>query len=260
MTVKYGKTPARINSVQLNLSDYFDHTAVLPKIPAEFGHERLVTAWEMLANNQVGDCVWAGAAHETMLWGREAGRDVKFTDECVLADYTAVTGFDPSQADPYTGENPTDQGTDMQAAASYRRRIGIVDTLGNRHQVAAYVALTPGDPDQLAAAAYVFGAVGIGLRVPAYAEDEFSAKKPWDVRHGNATIVGGHYVPVISRRDGNFDVVTWGAIQQMTPMFYRRYCDEAIVYFSREFLTADISPEGFDLAQLQADLKVFARR
>lgn len=260
MSVKYGKTPARINSVQLNLSDYFDHTAVLPKVPAEFGREQLVNAWEMLANNSVGDCVWAGAAHETMLWGREAGRDVKFTDDCVLSDYSAVTGYDASQTDPYTGENVTDQGTDMQVAASYRRRIGIVDALGNRHKVAAYVSLTPGDPDQLAAAAYVFGAVGIGLRVPEYAEAEFAAGRPWDVRHGNPGIVGGHYVPVISRRGGNFDVITWGAVQQMTPAFYRRYCDEAIVYFSREFLTAGISPDGFNLDQLTRDLKVFTRR
>jgi hypothetical protein len=242
------------------LADYFDHTVVLPNIPAEFGHDRLITDWEMLGNNQFGDCVWAGAAHETMLWGREGGRDLKFTDDSVLSDYSAVTGFDPSQTDPVTGENPTDQGTDMQAAASYRRRVGVLDVLGNRHKVAAYVALTPGDPDQLAAAAYIFGAVGIGLRVPAYVEDEFTQKKPWDVRHGNATIVGGHYVPVLGRRNGNFDVITWGAVQQMTPMFYRRYCDEAIVYLSTEFLTAGISPEGFNLQQLQTDLKVFTRR
>lgn len=262
MPVKYGKKPARVNSVILNLADYFDHKVVLPKIPVEFGHERLVTAWGMLGNSQYGDCVWAGAAHETMLWNLESGRTVNFSDDSVLSDYSAVTGFDPSQTDPVTGENPTDGGTDVQEAASYRRRVGILDATGKRHQIAAYLALTPGDPDQLAAAAYIFGAVGIGIRVPDYAEDEFNAGRPWDTRPGVApNIVGGHYIPVISRRNGMFDVVTWSRVQPMTENFYRQFCDEAIVYLSTEFLSAaGSSPEGFKLAQLQADLKAFIRR
>jgi hypothetical protein len=258
--MRYGKLPARINSVQLKLADYFDHATVLPKIPAEFGHEHLVASWDMLANDTVGDCVFAGAGHETVLWNDEASRRVAFTDESILSDYSAVTGYDPAQAQP-DGSNPTDQGTDMQIAASYRRRIGILDATGVRHKVGGYVALRQGDPPQLAAAAYIFGAVGIGLRCPDYMEQEFAAGKPWDVRHGSPDIVGGHYVPVIGRlANGNFLVVTWGQVQQMTPAFYRRFCDEAVVYFSTEFMTAGHSPEGFDLAQLQTNLQAFTRR
>lgn len=258
--MKYGKLPARINSVQLKLADYFDHTSVLPKIPAEFGHERLVASWGMLANDHVGCCVFAGGGHETILWNDEAARRVNFTDGSILSDYSAVTGYDPAQTQP-DGSNATDQGTDMQVAASYRRRIGLLDATGARHKVGAYVGLTPGNPDQLAAAAYIFGAVGIGLRCPDYMEDEFAAGQPWDVRLGNANIVGGHYVPVVGRlANGNFLVVTWGQIQQMTPMFFRRFCDEGIVYFSPEFTTAGKSPEGFNLAQLVADLQAFTRR
>ncbi|MEU2013121.1 hypothetical protein [Nocardia sp. NPDC019302] len=252
--MKLGKLPARINSVQLKLSTYLNVPAVLPMIPEAFGHEGLIQDFGMLANDQVGDCVWAGAAHETMLWNREAGNEVTFSDGCVLSDYSKATGYDP--------ENPsTDQGTDMQAAASYRRRIGVLDATGRRHKVGAYVALTTGDPDQLAAATYIFGAVGVGIRFPDYAMDEFESGKPWSVRHGLPKIEGGHYIPVIGRgANGNFHVVTWGRVQQMTPGFYRRFCDEAICYFSEEFLTAGISPEGFDRAQLLLDLHAFTRR
>lgn len=259
--MKYGKKPARINSVQLKLAAYFDHTVVLPKIPMEFGHEQQVSSWGMLANDRAGCCVFAGGGHEEILWNDEGGRPVTFSDDSVLSDYTAVTGYDPSQTDPVTGENPTDQGTDMQVAASYRRRVGLLDATGVRHRVAAYAALTPGDPGQLATAAYIFGAVGIGLRCPDYMESAFEAGEPWDVRPGVPNIVGGHYVPVVGRlANGNFLVVTWGRIQQMTPMFYRRFCDEGIVYFSPEFMTAGKSPEGFNAAQLQADLQAFTRR
>lgn len=250
--MKFGKLPARPNATVLKLANYLD-ASVLPKIPAEFGHEKAIDAYGMLGNDEVGDCVLAGAAHETMIWGKEASLSFEFDTAAVESDYTALTGYNPD--DP-----SSDKGTDMQAAASYRRRIGVVDTAGNRHRVGAYVALTPGDPDELAAAAYIFGVVGIGIRVPAYAEDEFNAKQPWDVRHGNASIIGGHYVPVVARRGGNFCVITWGAVQEMTVGFYRRYCDEALVYLSTEMLTAGVSPEGFNLAALQADLKTFTRR
>jgi hypothetical protein len=35
-----------------------------------------VAHWGMLGNDHYGDCVWAGAAHETMLWNKEAARNV----------------------------------------------------------------------------------------------------------------------------------------------------------------------------------------
>lgn len=254
MTYRLGKKPARINSVHLKLSAYLDTAAILPKIPAAFGHENLVPEFGMLGNNSFGDCVFAGAAHETMLWSREAGNNTAFTTASVLSDYAALTGFDEN--DP-----ATDQGTDMQQAASYRRRIGIADATGRRHRVGAYVALTPGDPDQLAAAAYIFGSVGVGLRFPDYAMDEFDAGQPWALHHGTPKIEGGHYIPVCGRGvNGNFHTITWGKPQEMTEGFYRRFCDEAIVYFSPEFLTAGVSPEGFDRAQLLTDLQAFTRR
>ena len=42
--------------------------AKLPTPPAEFGHDAVIGDWEMLGNDTVGDCVIAGALHETMLW------------------------------------------------------------------------------------------------------------------------------------------------------------------------------------------------
>lgn len=250
--MKLGKLPARPNAAVLKLATYLD-PAVLPRIPAEFGHERAIADYGMLGNSDIGDCVLAGAAHETMIWAGEGNHPVEFNTEAVESDYSALTGFDPQRPE-------TDQGTDMQAAASYRRRIGVIDSHGHRHRVGAYVALTPGDPDELAAAVYIFGAAGVGLRFPDYAMQEFTDRKPWDTRHGVPKIVGGHYVPVVARRGGRFCVVTWGRVQEMSAVFYRRYCDEALVYLSTEMLTAGRSPEGFDLAALQNDLKTFTRR
>ena len=244
--MKLGKTPARPEAVTFKLKQYLD-TTVLPTPPATFGHEQAFAAgaWGMLGNDEYGDCVWAGAAHETMLWNSERDKTIAFDPTHVLSDYSKVTGFTPD--DPNT-----DQGTDMQAAASYRRKTGVIDDTGHRHKVAAYLAVTPGDVQEHLVALYVFGVVGLGINFPGSAMDQFKDGKPWDVVPGS-TIEGGHYIPLVAER-GNLEIITWGQIQQMTPAFLEKYNDESLVYISHEMLTGGHSPEGFDLAQLKADL------
>ena len=120
--------------VKLRFSAYAN-LETLPKPPPVFGHESAVATFGTLGNDRFGDCAWAGAAHEHMIWTGEHGTPAEFDDACVLDDYAQATGFDPA-----TGAN--DDGTDMQEAAAYRQKIGIRDTSGNRHKIDAYVALT----------------------------------------------------------------------------------------------------------------------
>ena len=69
-TLKLGKLPARKNAITIKFGDY--NTAVL-KPPRATGHRDFITGdIGMLGNDQYGDCVWAGAAHETMFWNKEA--------------------------------------------------------------------------------------------------------------------------------------------------------------------------------------------
>jgi len=249
MRFKLGKKPARAGAIALRFGAYVDKAA-LPSPPPVFGHEQLIASWPMLANDQYGDCVWAGAAHETMLLAREAGNSVGFTDANVLSDYAAVTGFDANNAS-------TDTGTDMQTAAAYRRNTGIIDAQGRRHTIAAYLALDPSDGNNLLLAAYMFVA-GVGLQLPSSALDQASAGQPWDVVAGSPN-EGGHYVPLFGRRpDGLLVFVSWGAIQLATARFVQTYCDEAVAYLSQEDLVNQRSPDGFDYATLRADLEKLA--
>jgi hypothetical protein len=251
MMFRLGKKPARPGAVRFKLTSY-TNTASLPSLPAAFGHDAIIgaDAWGMLANDSYGDCVFAGAAHETMLLVGEAGGTVTFTDANVLADYAAVTGFDPAKPD-------TDQGTDMQEAAAYRRKTGIVDADGDRHKIAAYLALEPGNLNHLFLASYLFGAVGIGLQLPASALQQTEQGLAWDVVAGT-TIDGGHYVPLVGRQADGLHVVSWGAIQRMTEAFLTQYCDEAVAYVSQECLLDQKSPEGFAYDDLISDLAALA--
>ena len=244
--LKLGKLPARPYPKKFSLANLVD-LSELPPVPASFGHETLVdgNSWEMLANDKVGCCVLSGGDHETMLLNKEAGNVVTFVDANTLADYAAITGYDPS--DP-----STDQGTDVQDAATYRRATGLIDANGTRHKIATSLALEPGNLDHLWAGLYLFSAVGIGLQFPSSAMDKFGNNQPWDVVAG-ATIVGGHYVPLIAKRDMLY-IVTWGKLFPMTMRFLTTYCDEARVYLSQEDLINQKSPEGFNYAQLQTYL------
>lgn len=246
LPLKLGKLPARPGAVQLKLQTYLV-PAALPAPPAQFGHDNRVPAWEMLGNDSLGDCVIAGAMHETMLWTSIGSTEIPVSDAAAIANYEAIAGYNPN--DP-----STDRGTDVAHAASYRRKTGIIDAAGRRHKVGAYLALTPGDLQQHLVGMYLFGAVGIGIRFPKSAMDQFNNGQPWDVVPGSP-IEGGHYISGVARRGGQTVVVTWGREQPMTDAFLQTYNDESYVYLSAEYLAQGSSPEGFDLAQLKADLK-----
>lgn len=247
--MKLGKMPARHDKRTLLFENYLDKAA-LPAPPESFGHDDLVKwPWEMLGNDIYGDCVWAGAAHETMLWNAERKKRVFFNEYGVLSDYGKVTGF--TSSDP-----STDRGTNVLDALKYRRKVGVRDSRGRRHKIGGFVALRPGNLDHLNAALYLFGAVGIGILFPHSAMDQFNAGQPWSVVHSKTD--GGHYIPLVRRWPGNYACVTWSKLQTMTQEFYVKYCDEAYAIFSPEMLVKGKSLEGFNVAQLRADLAAVA--
>lgn len=243
---KLGKSPARKGAVKFALIDYLDVTK-FPKIPDTFGHEGVIknADWGILGNDQVGDCVFAGAMHETMMWSTLGGNPATFNDDVAIKAYSEVTGYNP--ADPQT-----DAGTDMEYAAQYRRKTGLPDIAGNRHKIEAYLAITPGNIQQHLIAMYLFGAVGIGITFPDTAMQQFMNGEVWDIV-SNSNIEGGHYVPLIAKRQ-YIECVTWGKEQPMTDEFFQRYNDESIVYLSAEMFVNRKSPEGFDYDQLVTDL------
>ncbi|OMC55359.1 hypothetical protein A5747_13265 [Mycobacterium sp. IS-836] len=248
--MKLGKLTATPEAAALRLCDY---VANVPPPPAEFGHHNTVPFWGMLANDKYGDCVFAGAAHEHLLWTAEAGQPVTFSDANVIAAYASCTHFNPFLPDP----NPTDRGTNVIKALDFRKKYGIADAKGTLHKIEAYARINP-NPDAIAQAAWLFSAVGVGIQMPMSAMNQFKAGQPWDVPRGWSPNVGGHYVPIIGRINGYLVCVTWGRLQLITPKFLAKFCDEAYAIFSPEFLKDGKSPEGFDKPALITDLNGMA--
>lgn len=246
MRFPLGKTPARTDAVKLKLAKYIN-LAALPKPPSSFGHTNLLRGSQgMLGNDEYGCCVWSGGAHETMLWNAEAGVPVKFTANGVLSDYSADTGFKK-------GDPSTDRGTDMQQAASYRQKIGIVDAAGKRHKIGAYLALETGNLNEMLVASWLFGSTGVGLSLQEAQQEQFQNGHVWDVVPGSPDD-GGHYVPIMAVHDSLLVFSTWATFQLATDRLYEQRSDEALVYLSDERLKGGESIDGFKRAALLDDL------
>jgi hypothetical protein len=133
----------------------------------------------------------------------------------------------------------------MEQAAAYRRKVGVVDANGVRHQIAAYLDIEAGNIEDHLIALYLFEAVGIGIEFPSYAMDQFNQNKSWSYKRGGS-IEGGHYIPLVGRRSPYTKLVTWGKCISMTDAFFKHYNDESIAYVSWEAMTNNKSQEGFD--------------
>ena len=66
MKLKLGKKEYKSSEKDFKYSKYVD-LVTLPTYPNVFGHQSMFTDWGMLGNDTVGDCVIAGADHETMI-------------------------------------------------------------------------------------------------------------------------------------------------------------------------------------------------
>ena len=83
----------------------------------------------------------------------------------------------------------------------------------------------------------------------------------WDVvatggANANPNSWGGHCVFVPKYDEKGFTCITWGQLKTMTLAFWKKYCDEAHTLLGHDWLSAKGAPNGFDRAQLEADLEV----
>ncbi len=244
MSLKLGMNEWREDAIKLKFKNYLNRPE-LPKVPPVYGHVKSNTVpWEMLGNDTYGDCVLAGACHETMVWALATqGQLPSFNTQTVVNQYLGLTGGD-------------DAGLDPIATAKWRVATGVEDAGGTFHTIKAFASVS--NSKDLDLAAYIFGACGCGFNVPNSAMEEFNAGKPWT--NTSEKPVGGHYVPLVGRNSrGNRIVVTWGKLQAVSDQFWKQYFLGAVAYFSMEYMLASgFSPEGIDSTQLAADLQALA--
>lgn len=239
---KLGKLAPKIDQRTLTYKSFF---AQLPPIPTAIDWTSKIPDWQMLGNDQYGDCTCAAAMHLEMLWTSQTSQEYVPTTEQTLAAYTAITGFNP--ADPNT-----DQGAAELDVLNYWRKTGFIPG----KTILAFMSVNHTNIQHIKSAIALFGGVYAGIQVPSNAQDAFSNGQPWNDTTCN-DIEGGHAIPLVAYDENYVTCITWGQKQLISYSWLGRYLEETYAVLSPDWLTAHgTAPSGFNLAQLQTDLNI----
>lgn len=240
--MKLGRKAIKTDSRTLALARYLAPS--LPPPPAMADWTKGITSWGMMLNNNLGDCTIAGVAHAIQVWTANNGGIVTVPDNTVEQYYEQWDGYVPGNASTDNGGVELDVLNDWQKNGF------------SGHPLMAFADPKPADLVTVRQAINLFGGVYIGLALPITAQTQ----DVWDVvPNGGAKAKpqswGGHCVFVPKYDQKTFTCITWGQLKTMTVAFWNKYCDETHALLSQQWISAKGSPGGFNLAQLQADLK-----
>jgi hypothetical protein len=225
--------------------------ATLPPAPSQmiFTEEVASPSYAgTLGNSTAGDCTIAGALRLQQSWtARTRPSALQFSDQQALADYSALSGYNPATGANDTGLVETD-------VLDYWTKTGFE---GNK--LAGYATLDPRNIDHAKQSIATFGGVYLGLNLPASAEEQTDAGQPWTVPWLIPRILGGHCVVGLEYDEYYIYVGTWAKRQPVAWDFYLRFFDAAYAPVDALWIEASgLSPSGLGLAALTADLPAVA--
>lgn len=252
---KYGRRVPK-GTPRLHLSRYL--TGILPPAPAAADYlAALNGGWEMLGNDQAGDCVgvtWANFRRLVTTVLTATGYYP--TQDQVWAVYrTQNPQFDPNGGSATGPGSPYDQGMDIQTLLEYLVTTGGPDGV----KALGFAAVNPRNPAEVKAAIALFGAVWTGIRVLDSNTTEFADGQPWDyspnsaVDGGHSVLTGGYGPPGAGALAGDERFITWAQETSFTDAFWLHCVEEAWVVIWPEMLGSREFLAGIDLAQFAAD-------
>jgi hypothetical protein len=192
----------------------------LPTPPVSIGTPN-VAEWEMLGNDQYGDCTFAGIAHAKMATAKVLGLNElpPTTDEVVKA-YLAYT-------------NGQDAGA---VEADLLKHWQQNEIFGGK--VAAYAPTDHADFDELRSVIAFYGLAYIGVRLPSVCEEQFQNHQPWALTGTPAdnNIIGGHCIILVGYDEKCFYGITWGEVQAIEQTWLQSYMDESWAIITPEIV------------------------
>jgi hypothetical protein len=226
-------------------------TTSLPRPPfCEYAAGIDLPAW---GNLDVGDCTFAAFAALLAGWTHAAtGRAVVLSDANVLAAYSALTGYDPSDPD-------TDGGAEEPDVLRALHATGV-----GGYRVDGYAAVSGFSASgfaMLESALFVFGGVSMDLALPTAAQDQVDAGY-WFLDGaglGDEWAPGSwglHEAAALGYGPDGLVFRTWGRRIVAAWPWVARYATGAWALRSSAFLDArgDAAANGVDLASWDRDL------
>jgi len=218
---KLGKAAAKKDERNLRFATLLRATA--PTLPNDYDfdttHPGIPTP--MFGNDNYGDCVIAGRAHQTLRFEDiEQGSVLMITDKQVLKEYRRETGG------PDTGLVVLD------SLKEWRKKGWKVGR--HTYKIRAFAELDFENHEEVRQAIFADIGIGLGVQLPNSAKMQIQTGQPWDVTTGSGSAKGswgGHYVFVPGYTRIGPVCVTWGRKQPMTWAWLDKYCDEAYTIF-----------------------------
>lgn len=234
--LKYGRKPPK-NHPALQLADLL---APVPYHPPTQDNLAVLKGWQMLGNDQYGDCVAVTWANVRRLMANLAG----------TAEYPNLTQVITFYKTQNPGFPSQDDGMDIQTALEDLVANGGPD---GRHAV-AFAKVDHTNPDEVKAAISIFGYVWTGITVLQANQDEFGKGLAWDyvkgspVDGGHSVVTGGYY----GLADDDERFITWAQETGFTDNFWSHLVEEAWVVIWPEHLGTAAFQAGIDPVKLAA--------
>ncbi len=241
-------------------------TGVVPSHPANVDYlAALNGGWQMLGNQDAGDCVSVTWANVRRLVTSTLTSTPSYPsqDEVWKIYQTQNPDFDPSGTAETNGPgSPADGGMDVQTLLEYLTATGGPDGV----KAVAFAAVDPSSPDEVKAAIAIFGYVWTGITVSQLNQQEFAAGQPWDydpsspVDGGHSIITGGYGTPGAGPLGGDERFITWAAETSFTDAFWANSVDECWAVIWPEHLESREFMQGIDVNALAADYQEITER
>ena len=249
--MRLGKLPRRHDPRTLKLARYMKST--LPPAPPGVNYTRGITDWGMMLNDQLGCCTIAAVGHAVQTWTANASSELIFPDPVILDYYRSWDGYNP--ADPSTDQG----GVELDVLNDWRQQGFAGQALDAYAAIELGQRVYPTLPAlDVMDAIWLCGGAYIGVELPLTAQDQ----DVWDITHDHSPDAqpgswGGHALYLLAYDQDTLTCITWGQLKKMTWTWFSQYCSEAYALVSKDWLKASgVSPSGFDLAALEADLKL----
>jgi hypothetical protein len=218
-------------------------TGIIPDHPPSEDYLNKLQDWQMLGNDQYGDCVAVTWANMRRLVSAVLAEENYPGMDQVIALYKTQNPNFPTQ----------DDGMDIQTCLEYLHHNGGPDGT----KVIAFARVNYSNLEEVKAALAIFGCLWLGINVQQANMTEFHRGQPWDYIPGSAndgghSVIGGGYMSIASN-DVRF--VTWGQETGFTDNFWNKQVEEVwAVIWPEQLGTAEFQ-EGIDLNKLAADYK-----
>ena len=241
--LRFGKLPAKADYRTLLFSNYLRDDLPLPppmmsqrvRVCANLGLPT-ETLFPMDANDEMGNCTIAAAAHGLTIYHGMVKETHIPTTQSVVKIYKGLTGGD-------------DSGLYLLDVVKYWRSTGIEDS-----KIFAYTKVSKYNHTHVKQAINIFGGVMLGFQCQEKVQEEFNQGMPWQP---GRLIDSGHAVYAVGYDSSGVEVLTWGTMQRGTWAWWDACVDECYALLPPESMKPEFTP-GFDFDRLRKDLSEVA--